>query len=59
MDINDLRSIVTVLGFLLFIVLVAHVWRTRAKPAHEAASRLVLEGELVTEAGATQEHPHG
>ena len=45
MDINDLRSLITVAGFALFLGLVAHVWRRRAKPLHDAASRLVFEGE--------------
>jgi hypothetical protein len=45
MDINDLRSLVTVLGFLLFLALVARVWRSRALPSHQKAALLVFEGE--------------
>ena len=45
MDINDVRSLITVVGFGCFLGLVAHVWRARALPAHRAASQLVFEGE--------------
>ncbi|MFM8665673.1 MAG: cbb3-type cytochrome oxidase subunit 3 [Betaproteobacteria bacterium] len=45
MDINDMRSLITVVGFGCFLGLVAHVWRTKALPAHRAASQLVFEGE--------------
>ena len=45
MDINDLRSLVTVLGFLLFLALVARVWRRRALASHQRAALLVFEGE--------------
>ena len=51
MDINDLRSLITVLGFALFLVLVARVWKRHALPSHERAARLVFEGE--SEAGGS------
>lgn len=59
MDINDLRSLITVAGFGLFLGLVAHVWRRRAKPAHDEASRLVFEGESSLEFQGTEEHARG
>ena len=45
MDINDLRSVVTVLGLLLFVALMAWTWRPRARHEHDAAARLPFEGE--------------
>jgi len=45
MDINDLRSAVTVLGLLLFVALMVWTWRPRARPDHDAAARLPFEGE--------------
>lgn len=59
MDINDLRSLITVSGFGLFLGLVAHVWRRRAKPAHDEASRLVFEGESPSEFQGAEDHAHG
>ncbi len=63
MDINDLRSLVTVLGFGLFLLLVVRVWRRQAQPGHQAASRLVFEGESAGEgtsvADTHQEARHG
>ncbi|HTP71421.1 MAG TPA: cbb3-type cytochrome c oxidase subunit 3 [Burkholderiaceae bacterium] len=47
MDMNDLRSIVTVVSLLLFIGLVAWTWRPRAKRDHEAAARLPFDGEAL------------
>jgi cytochrome c oxidase cbb3-type subunit IV len=45
MDINDLRSAVTVLGLLLFLALVAWVYGARRRSAFEAAARLPFEGD--------------
>ncbi|MEY3287635.1 MAG: hypothetical protein RL500_2365 [Pseudomonadota bacterium] len=59
MDINDLRSLITMLGFGLFVGLVANVWRRRAAPSHEAASRLVFEGEAPGQALPSEEVGHG
>lgn len=59
MDINDWRSLITVLGFGLFLALVAHAWRRRALPDHEAASRLVLEGEAVQPGHPAEDLGHG
>ena len=59
MDINDLRSLITVVSFGLFVGLVAHVWRRRALAAHEAASRLVFEGEALNTGRPQEELGHG
>ena len=56
MDINDIRTGVTVLGFILFTALVARTWRPRAKIEHAQASNLVFEGESET---ADTEARHG
>jgi cytochrome c oxidase cbb3-type subunit 4 len=45
MDINDLRSAVTLLSLLLFVALMVWVWRPRARREHEAAARLPFDGE--------------
>ena len=45
MDINDIRSIVTVLGLVLFLALVRWVWAARRRSAFEAAAMLPFEGE--------------
>jgi cytochrome c oxidase cbb3-type subunit IV len=44
-DINDIRSSVTVAGFLLFLALVRWVWTARRRAAFDAAARLPFEGE--------------
>ena len=40
MDINTLRSVVTVFGLLVFLALVAWVWSGRRRAAFDAAARL-------------------
>lgn len=40
MDINDLRSIVTVVGLVLFLALVARIWSRKQQAAHDEAARL-------------------
>ena len=55
MDINAPRSLITVSGFILFMVLVVRVWRQRARSAHEAAAQLVFEGEPMPGAVRPQE----
>lgn len=59
MDINDLRSAVTVLGFLLFLGLVARTWAARAKPGHDQACRLVFEGDPTPDGLTGKEPGHG
>ncbi|MFN3883716.1 MAG: cbb3-type cytochrome oxidase subunit 3 [Rhodocyclaceae bacterium] len=45
MDINDLRSLTTVLAFVMFIAIVAWAWSGRQKAAFEEAARLPLDDE--------------
>ena len=45
MDINDLRSAVTVIGLLLFLGLVVSVFSRRRRAEFDAAARLPFEGE--------------
>ena len=45
MDINLIRSAITVLSFIGFLALVARTYRRRSMREHDAASRLVFEGE--------------
>jgi cytochrome c oxidase cbb3-type subunit 4 len=44
-DINDIRSAVTVAGFVLFLALVRWVWAARRRAAFDAAAQLPFEGE--------------
>ena len=54
MDINDLRSAVTVLGLLLFLGLVGWIWDRRRRAAFEDAARLpFLEEDAAASAAAT------
>ena len=46
MDLNDIRSAVTLTGFALFMGLMAWTWWPKRRAAHEAAARLPFEGEL-------------
>ena len=45
MDINDLRSAVTVIGLLLFVALVLSVYRSSRREAFDAAAQLPFAGE--------------
>jgi cytochrome c oxidase cbb3-type subunit IV len=45
MDINDIRSAVTVLGLVLFLALVRWVWAARRRSAFDAAAMLPFAGE--------------
>jgi cytochrome c oxidase cbb3-type subunit IV len=44
-DINDIRSAVTVLGFVLFLALVRWAWAARRRDAFDAAAQLPFAGE--------------
>jgi len=57
MDLNDIRSLVTLLSFVLFSGLAAWTWWPTRSPAHEAAARLPFEGEAAAPAQMpTQTH---
>ena len=45
MDINDLRSIVTLLLFVAFIGIVAWAWSRRNQSRFDEAARLLFAGE--------------
>ncbi|HJV62802.1 MAG TPA: CcoQ/FixQ family Cbb3-type cytochrome c oxidase assembly chaperone [Albitalea sp.] len=47
MDINDLRSLVTLFSLVLFLVLVTWTWWPTRRPALDAAARLPFEGEAM------------
>ena len=59
MDINDIRSLTTMLGFLLFLALVRRAWSRSALAAQDQASRLVFEGETSPESSTAREVRHG
>jgi len=52
MDINDMRSVITVLAFLSFIGIVLWAWSGKRKAAFEAAARLPLEDDETLQPGA-------
>jgi cytochrome c oxidase cbb3-type subunit IV len=45
MDINHIRSAVTVFGLVLFIALVRWAWAARRRSAFDAAAMLPFEGD--------------
>jgi cytochrome c oxidase cbb3-type subunit IV len=45
MDINDIRSAVTVLGFVLFLGLVRWVWAAQRRSAFDEAAQLPFTGD--------------
>lgn len=58
MDINDLRSIMTVLTFALFVGIVWWAYSGRRKQAFDEAARLPLEDDLpIVVGGRTAGHP--
>jgi len=55
-DLNTLRSIATLLGFVAFLLLVWRVWRRQAQPDHERAAQLpFLEDGINPPQGAQRE----
>ena len=49
MDLNDLRSAITLAGLLLFVALVAWTWWPGRKADHDAAGHLPFEGDVSRE----------
>ena len=45
MDLNDIRSLVTAISFVLFCGLVVWTWMPRRRQAHDEAANLVFESE--------------
>jgi len=55
MDLNDVRSLVTLAGLALFLGLMAWTWWPARRSAHEAAAQLPFDGEaLDSDNGASQ-----
>lgn len=48
MDVNDIRSAVTVALFLLFLALVAYTWSRKRKTAYDEAAMLPFADEQET-----------
>ena len=47
MDLNDVRSLVTLLSLALFLGLMAWTWWPGRRAAHEAAARLPFDGDTM------------
>ena len=43
MDLNDIRSLVTLASLLLFLALMAWTWWPSRRAAHESASRMLFD----------------
>ena len=55
MDLNDVRSLVTLLSLALFLGLMAWTWWPGRGAAHEAAARLPFDGDATDhEQGASR-----
>lgn len=52
MDINDIRSLVTVAGLVTFLALVVSTWARRRRSAHEEAARLPFVGDETEDVNA-------
>jgi cytochrome c oxidase cbb3-type subunit IV len=48
-DINDLRSAVTVIGFVLFLALVRWAWAAHRRGAFDDAAQLPFAGEEMSD----------
>jgi cytochrome c oxidase cbb3-type subunit 4 len=46
MDLNDIRSLVTLLSLTLFLGLMAWTWWPTRQRAHDAAAHLPFEGDV-------------
>ncbi|HEX5687498.1 MAG TPA: cbb3-type cytochrome c oxidase subunit 3 [Ideonella sp.] len=56
MDLNDIRSGVTLAGFALFFGLVLRVWWPKRRAAYEAAAQLPFEGDAAPVASQRGRH---
>jgi cytochrome c oxidase cbb3-type subunit 4 len=54
MDLNDVRSGVTLVSLALFVALMAWTWWPTHKSAHDAAAQLPFDGEANNELGVEQ-----
>ncbi len=48
MDINDIRSLTTVVSFVLFVGLVAWAWQAKRRSAFDEAARLPFADEAAS-----------
>ncbi len=55
MDLNLLRSLATLLGFVAFLLLVWRTWRKTAQPEHAQAAALPFTDDETTQQGAPRE----
>ena len=55
MDVNDLRSIITVVSFVLFVGIVFWAWSGRRKADFDAAARLPLDDDQPLPTDATRQ----
>ena len=53
MDINLIRSVVTLISLALFLVLMFWTWKPSRKAGHEQASRLLFDGESRSDEGSS------
>jgi len=49
MDINDLRTLVTVVSLVLFVGLMIRTWTPSRREAHAQAARLAFDGEVTND----------
>ncbi|HEX6363194.1 MAG TPA: CcoQ/FixQ family Cbb3-type cytochrome c oxidase assembly chaperone [Albitalea sp.] len=54
MDLNDVRSLVTLAGLALFLGLAVWTWRPARRQAHDAAARLPFDGETTQNESRTE-----
>ena len=54
MDVNNIRSIVTVVGLVLFLALLAYTWSRRRKAEYDAAAMLPFVGEMAPQPAPAQ-----
>ena len=52
MDLNDIRSAVTLVGLLVFLGLVAWAWSARRRAAFDEAAQLPFAGDSQDDGGA-------
>jgi cytochrome c oxidase cbb3-type subunit 4 len=51
LDLNTLRSLATLLGFVAFLLLVWRTWRRSAQPEHDRAAALPFQDDAPTQQG--------
>lgn len=51
LDLNTLRSVATLLGFVAFMLLVWRTWRRSAQPEHDRAAALPFQDDAPSQQG--------